>query len=132
MRPGLTPGYLLWEYDAGRLRIGDGIEDIPDMTLALVQDGEVYIETVEWLVTVQDGDDEVVEYWDEANAKASFEDWIEVYDGLRKPYRIRLARVERLYRAVDRYEYYGPTMRLGEVGIMALDLVDYHDNYTKL
>ena len=132
MRPGLTPGYLLWEYDAGRLRIGDGIEDIPDMTLALVQDGEVYIETVEWLVTVQDGDDEIVEYWDEANARASFEDWIEVYDGLRKPYRIRLARVERLYRAADQYDYYGPTMRLDEVGIMALDLVDCHDNYTNL
>ena len=132
MRPGLTLGYLLWEYDAGRLRIGDGIEDIPDTFLALVQDGEVYIETVEWLLTVQDGDDEIVEYWDEANARASFEDWIEVYDGLRKPYRIRLARVERLYRAVDRYDYYCPTMRLDEVGIMALDLVDHHDNYTNL
>jgi len=51
---------------------------------------------------------------------------------LRKPYRIRLARVERLYRAVDRLDYYGPTMRLEEVGIMALDLVDYHDNYTDI
>ncbi len=132
MRPGLTPGYLLWEYDAGRLRIGDGIEDIPDTFLALVQDGEVYIETVEWLLTVQDGDDEVVEYWDEANARASFEDWVEFYDGVRTPYRIRLARVERLYRAVDHYGYYGPTMRLDEVGIMALDLVDCHDNYTNL
>ena len=132
MRPGLTPGYLLWEYDAGRLRIGDGIEDIPDTTLALVQDGEVYIETVEWLLTVQDGDDEIVEYWDEANARASFEDWIEVYDGLKKPYRIRLARVERLYRAVDHYDYYGPTMRLDEVGVMALDIVDCHDNYTDI
>ena len=132
MRPGLTPGYLLWEYNAGRLRIGDGIEDIPDTTLALVQDDEVYIEAVEWLLTVQDGDDEVVEYWDEANARASFEDWVEVYDEVREPYRIRLARVEWLYRATDYYGYYGPTMCLDEVGIMALDLVDYHDNYTNL
>ena len=132
MRPGLTPGYLLWEYNAGRLRIGDGIEDIPDTTLALVQDDEVYIEAVEWLLTVQDGDDEVVEYWDEANARASFEDWVEVYDEVREPYRIRLARVEWLYRATDYYGYHGPTMCLDEVGIMALDLVDYHDNYTNL